>query len=101
MTVTFRLEGIEFEWDANKAESNVQKHGVRFEEAAEAFLDPFYQIGEASRKSENRSFILGYLLASRLLLVVYVERSPALRMISARVATRSERYLYEQSWRRI
>lgn len=95
--MTFRLEGIEFEWDSNKAESNFQKHGVRFEEAAEAFLDPFYQVGDASREGENRSFILGYSLASRLLLVVYVERSSKLRMISARVATRSERYLYEQS----
>jgi len=95
--VTFRLEGIEFEWDSNKAESNFQKHGVRFEEAAEAFLDPFYQVGDASREGENRSFILGYSLASRLLLVVYVERSPKLRIISARVATRLERYLYEQS----
>lgn len=97
MKVIYPLEGIEFEWDSQKAESNLQKHGVRFEEAAEAFLDPFYQAGDASRQGEDRSFILGYSLFPRLLLAVYVERSERIRIISARVATRSERYLYEQS----
>lgn len=97
MNVVYRLEGLEFEWDGDKAKSNFDKHGVRFEEAAEAFLDPFYQIGDASRQGEERSFILGYSLTPRLLLVVYVERKTKTRIISARIATRSERYLYEQS----
>jgi uncharacterized DUF497 family protein len=97
MNVIYRLEGIEFEWDSSKADSNFQKHGVHFEEAAEAFLDPFYQVGDASRQGENRSFILGYSLAARLLLAIYVERGVRTRLISARVATRSERDLYEQS----
>jgi uncharacterized DUF497 family protein len=97
MNVIYPLEGIEFEWDSQKAESNLQKHRVRFEEAAEAFLDPFYQVGDASRQGEDRSFILGYSLLPRLLLAVYVERGERIRIISARVATRSERYLYEQS----
>lgn len=97
MNVTYRIEGLEFEWDEDKAESNFEKHGVRFEEAAEAFLDPFYQVGDASRQGEERNFILGYSLTSRLLLAVYVERGSRTRIISARIATRSERYLYEQS----
>ncbi|NJL47777.1 MAG: BrnT family toxin [Leptolyngbyaceae cyanobacterium SM2_5_2] len=97
MNVVCRIEGLEFEWDGNKAESNFQKHGVRFEEAAEAFLDPFYQIGDASRQGEERRFILGYSLTPRLLLAVYVERGTRTRIISAQIATRSERYLYEQS----
>jgi len=41
MNATYRIEGLEFEWDEDKAESNFEKHGVRFEEAAETFLDPF------------------------------------------------------------
>jgi uncharacterized DUF497 family protein len=40
--IVYRLQGVEFEWDADKARSNVEKHGVTFEEAAEVFFDPFY-----------------------------------------------------------
>ncbi len=31
---------MEFEWDANKAKSNLRKHGVRFEDAVLVFDDP-------------------------------------------------------------
>jgi hypothetical protein len=40
MDIVYRLQGIEFEWDTNKAQSNLEKHNLRFEEAAEVFLDP-------------------------------------------------------------
>jgi uncharacterized DUF497 family protein len=40
MSIRHNLESLEFEWDANKAESNFLKHGVTFEEASEVFLDP-------------------------------------------------------------
>lgn len=97
MDVTYRLQGVAFEWDERKARSNVEKHGVTFEEAAEAFFDPFYQGGEASVEGERRDFVLGYSLAQRLLLVVYAGRPDATRIISARPATRAERKLYEQA----
>ena len=97
MNIVYRLQDIEFEWDANKAQSNVKKHGVTFEEAAEAFLDPFYQGGDASVDDEHREFIIGYSLAQRLLLVVYLERGARTRIVSARPATRPERKLYEQA----
>lgn len=97
MDVTYYLEGFEFEWDATKAQSNFEKHGVTFEEAAEVFLDPFHIVGDASANREEREFALGYSVAERLLLVVHIERGAKTRIISARVATRSERRLYEQS----
>lgn len=97
MDSVYRLQGIDFEWDTNKAESNLEKHGVSFEEAAEVFFDPFYQEGDATANQEPRDFILGYSLSQRLLLVVYVERSLRIRIISSRPATRTERKLYEQS----
>ena len=50
-----------------------------------------------SANNEERDFILGYSLSQRLLLVVYVERQTRNRIISARIATKSERRLYEQS----
>ena len=101
MNIVYRLQGVEFEWDSNKALSNLEKHGITFEEAAEAFFDPFYQMGDATlnkiANNEERDFILGYSLEQRLLLVVYVERSQRTRIISARPATRTERKLYEQA----
>ena len=97
MDKVYRLEGVDFEWDTNKAESNLEKHGVSFEEAAEVFFDPFYQEGDATANEEPRNFILGYSISQRLLLVVYVERSLRIGIISSRPATRNERKLYEQS----
>jgi hypothetical protein len=98
MDIVYRLQSIEFEWDGNKAQSNLEKHGVTFEEAAEVFFDPFYQEGDAtSNNYEERDFIIGYSLSQRLLLVVYLERYGRNRIVSARPATRAERKLYEQA----
>jgi uncharacterized DUF497 family protein len=97
MDITYRLQGVTFEWDADKARLNLEKHGVTFEEAAEAFFDPFCQGGDASSGSERRDFLLGYSLAQRLLLVVHTDRVNRTRIISARQATRAERKQYEQS----
>lgn len=93
----YRLEGFEFEWDKTKAQSNFEKHGVTFEEAAEVFLDPFHVVGDASVNGEEREFALGYSLTERLILVVHIEQGVRIRIISARVATRHERRLYERS----
>ena len=98
MEIVYRLQGAEFEWDENKAQSNIQKHGVTFEEAAEVFFDPFHQTGDASSdKNETRDFIIGYTFSQRLLLAVYTERSDRTRIISARSATRVERKVYEEA----
>ena len=97
MDIIYQLQGVEFEWDEEKARSNIANHGVTFEEAAEVFFDPFYQGGDASTEDEAREFVIGYSLAQRLLLVVYVDREERTRIISARQATRSERKLYEEA----
>jgi len=97
MNIVCRLQGVEFEWNENKAQSNIEKHDVTFEEATEVFFDPFYQVGDATTNNEQRDFIIGYSLSQRLLLVVYVERGKRSRIISARPATRIERKLYEES----
>ena len=96
MDIIYQLQGVEFEWDEEKARSNIANHGVTFEEAAEVFFDPFYQGGDASTEDEAREFIIGYSLAQRLLLVVYVDRGERTRIISARQATRPERKLMKK-----
>ena len=60
MDVVYQFGGIDFQWDANKAQSNIQKHGIAFEEAAEVFSDLFRQIGDASTDDEQRDFILSF-----------------------------------------
>ena len=95
MDIVYRLQGLEFEWDEKKANDNIVNHGVTFEEAAEAFFDPFYREGDASVDDEQRDFIIGYSFSQRLLLVVHTQRSERTRIISARPAVRSERKLYE------
>ena len=97
MDIVYRLQGIEFRWDENKAAINVQKHGIAFEEAAEVFFDPFHQTGDASTDEEQRDFVLGYSLSQRVLLVVSIERDERTRLISARRATQHERKLYEEA----
>ena len=99
MDVVYRLQGVEFEWDEQKAQRNVEKHSVTFEEAAEVFFDPFYQYGDATPADadEQRDFVLGYSVRQRLLLVVYVERGERMRIISARPATHPERKQYESA----
>ena len=98
MDIIYRLQGAEFVWDEDKAQINIQKHGITFEEATEAFFDPFYQTGDASvDEYEQRDFIVGYTFHQRLLLIVYTERIIQTRIISARPATRAERKAYEES----
>jgi uncharacterized DUF497 family protein len=90
------VDGVGFQWDAEKADANFQKHGIAFEEAAQAFFDPFAVYGDASRTdAEAREFVIGYSKARHSLLVVFTERATDIRIISARPATKAERSLYE------
>ncbi|MFN2453630.1 MAG: BrnT family toxin [Pyrinomonadaceae bacterium] len=97
MDTVFQLQGVEFEWDAEKYAANLRKHGVKSETAAEVFFDPFYQTGDASTAQDKRDYIIGYSFSEKLFLVVYVERGKNTRIISARAATPMERKLYEES----
>ena len=86
------------EWDARKAAANLRKHGVSFEEAASVFLDPLSATGDDPDHSlgERRFVTFGVSASARLLVVAHAERNEAIRLISARVATRAERKLYEE-----
>jgi uncharacterized DUF497 family protein len=89
---------LQFEWDDDKAASNLEKHGVSFEEAATVLRDPFALIfdDEAHSIEERREIIIGHSTRNRLLLVCFTERGARLRIFSARPATRKERQDYER-----
>lgn len=90
---------MEFEWNTQKAATNLAKHKVSFEQAASAFGDPLGRIVSDPRHSsdEERLALLGLSQAGRLLAVMYVERGAVIRIISARRATRRERRDYEEN----
>lgn len=93
------MSALQFDWDDNKAASNLEKHGVSFEEASTVFYDylsrtvtdPFAPSGE------HRFLTLGVSAASKVLMVVHTEtHEDHIRIISARLATNAERMKYEQ-----
>lgn len=89
---------MEFEWDKNKAIVNLSRHNILFDEAKTVFQDPFYVVFDDPDHSfeEDRCIAIGQSARDRLLFVSYTERGNAVRLISARKATRNERELYEQ-----
>lgn len=87
-----------FEWDPPKAESNVRKHRITFDEASTVFGDPFALLMADPDHSvgEERYLVLGMSNERRLLVVAFAERPPRTRLISARLAAQRERRLYEE-----
>lgn len=85
-------------WDSVKAASNLRKHGVSFEEAATALADDYAMTGADPDHSigESRLVTFGMSSEGRLLVVSHTERGDALRIISARCATKRERRIYEE-----
>ncbi len=82
-------------WDARKAATNLKKHRVSFEGASTAFDD---ELGAyyPDNLHEGRFILIGYSRQQRLLYVVHAEVTPeAIRIISARKATRHEKTRYE------
>jgi len=89
---------LEFRWDQVKAAANRAKHGVAFEDAATAFADPLSMTihDPLHSQDETRLVLIGRAHSGRLLVVVHVDRGNAIRLISARPATRKERKTYEE-----
>jgi uncharacterized protein len=87
----------EFEWDAEKAEANLAKHGVSFEVAIGVFEDrhAIEWIDDREDYGEER-FVISGNVQSALLTVVYTERGERIRIISARRATRREQEEYHR-----
>ncbi len=96
MDITLQLQGVEFEWDAEKYATNLRKHGVKSEDAAQVFFDPLSIYGDASIEEEQREYVLGFSYSAKMLFVVFVERAVRTRITSARPATSQERNDYAE-----
>ena len=86
-----------FEWDSQKADLNVKRHGVSFEEASTVFRDTLSLTIDDPLHStrEVRMVQIRFSHKNRLLVVVFTERGDRIRIISARIATKRERHDYE------
>ncbi|AHJ12576.1 BrnT family toxin [Sulfurospirillum multivorans] len=89
---------MKFEWDNQKALSNIKKHGISFEEASTAFGDFLSIVIEdpMHSKNENRFILIGRSIEANTLVVVHIEKSDVIRIISARKATKNEQKAYEE-----
>ena len=93
---------MRFEWDEEKSISNLQKHGVSFEEAKEVFEDPFHisKLDHRFDYFEERWITLGKTKKDKILVVANMffdeNGEEIIRIISARRANQKERKFYEQ-----
>jgi uncharacterized protein len=96
----YENHGFAFTWNAAKAETNLRKHGVSFEEACTAVLNDVQVMEDASEEGEQRWAVIAYALAERFALPLYVviteQGGEAWRIISARTVTPEERRRYEE-----
>jgi uncharacterized DUF497 family protein len=88
---------VRFEWNREKAATNLVKHGVSFDEAVTVFYDPLAATFSDPDHSEGerRLIAVGYSSRNRLVVVCHTDRRAGIRLISARRATRGERSRHE------
>jgi uncharacterized DUF497 family protein len=88
---------MKFEWDRDKEKRNFKKHEISFDEAVTVFYDPLSATFADPDHSieEDRFVTVGYSSQGRLFVVSHTDRGDAIRIISARPATVSERKRHE------
>ena len=98
MKIDYQLHGIRFEWESEKAATNLRKHGISFETACEVFFDPFLRMLDPENlDGQIREEIIGLTMTWKLIYVVYTMRKGDIfRIISDRSVTKYERRLYEE-----
>ena len=87
---------MKYQWDKNKAASNLQKHGIEFADAVSVFSDELAITIPENRFDEERFVTIGMDGFGRILVIVFTWRSEEIRLISARLAERRERKQYEE-----
>ena len=89
---------VKFVWDPDKAQANIQKHDVSFEEAMTVFRDvnALRKFDKDHSDDEDRFVIIGFSTSLRMLFVChcYVEDDATIRLISARKASKKEQATY-------
>ena len=88
---------MNFEWDEDKNQENIRKHGLDFADAWEAFEAPMLTaLDTRAEYGEDRWTGIGF-LGNRIVVVVFTERGSSIRIISAWKANRNDRQSYEKA----
>ena len=87
---------VSFEWDPAKGRNNLRKHRVDFADAVGAFDDPRARTLDDPHPGEDRFVTIGLDFLGELVVICWTPRGDNIRLISARPATRHERWQYEQ-----
>ena len=87
---------MKYQWDKNKATSNLKKHGIEFADAVSVFSDELAITIPENRFDEERFVTIGMDAFGRILVIVFTWRSEDIRLISVRLAERRERKQYEE-----
>ena len=90
---------MEFEWDTNKNEANLEKHGIDFEGARTIWDGRIVEVQSSQRHHGEARYLAIGLYKGREIAIVYTKRGEKIRIISARRARRNERELYRQTQR--
>lgn len=92
------MNNMKFEWDEDKNQINIAKHGIGFEKACLIFNGPTLdRVDDRKDYGEKRIISLGIVEDVLVLVVVHTDRDGVIRLISARPAKRSERSWYEKA----
>mgnify|MGYP003471193632 FL=1 len=85
-----------YQWNREKAATNLRKHGIDFADAVSVFADALAITITDDRFDEERFVIIGMDAMGRVLVVVFTLRDDEIRLISARQSTRTERRQHEE-----
>jgi uncharacterized DUF497 family protein len=85
----------EFEWDQNKSDANLIKHGIDFEDASEVFYGPVV-VRRSNRNNEERWIAIGK-SNDRYVSVIFTRRNEVIRIISARHSRTDEKRAYSSA----
>jgi uncharacterized protein len=85
-----------YQWNREKAATNLRKHGIDFADAVSVFSDDLAITIPDERFDEERFITIGIDALGRILVVVYAMRDDEIRLISARQATKQEKQQYEE-----
>lgn len=89
-----------FEWDEAKNRLNLEKHGISFQEASLIFAGPVLsRVDDRVDYGEVRTVSIGSIAGVVVVVVVHTSRDTQTRIISARLANRRERRLYDEHLR--
>lgn len=86
---------MQYQWDPTKAAANREKHRIDFADVVGVFSDPYALTVRDEDLTEERWVTLGMDYLGRIVVVAYTWRGKIIRIISARKATRKERFQYE------